>query len=324
MRNPFASMLALPLVVAACGGPDPIAPIDDEPPVTACRFDDVQVAPVVGTSPVHRATPVELQWTGTIDALDVEVTADGAAVAGEVLVGAKSAVFVPHALYPADSRVQWRATACGERHDGWFGVGALAHPLVDVGALVGGAPFEVDLRAARLEAPSPNDPLAEVVLRFHLAPAFLVKVARVEEGQATVLLAPGLVADDGSVRQDMSRPMAIAKVPLESNPYLFLPRTDLELALGTGAATLLNADLVLGLGATRLADGRLVAELDLRDVSFADGEAPCDVVARLSDGACRPCADGAPSCVPLVLHDVVGLPAAHGLEAPVLGDGPRP
>ncbi|MCC7074674.1 MAG: hypothetical protein IT383_25420 [Deltaproteobacteria bacterium] len=324
MRTPNASLLALPLALAACGGPDPIAPIDGEPPAAACRFDGVQASPVVGASPVHRATPVELQWAGAIDAIDIEVRADGAPVKGEVLLGATSAVFVPHALYPVDSRVEWRATACGDVHEGWFGVGALAHPLVDVGALVGGAPFEVDLRAAHLEAPSPNDPLAEVLLRFHLAPAFLVTFAHVEEGQATVLLAPAFVADDGSVRQDMSRPMAIAKVPLEGNPYLFLPRTDLELALGTGAATLRGADLVLGLDAARLEDGRLVAELDLREVAFTDGEEPCDVVARLSDDACRPCADGVPSCVPLVMHDIVGVSSSHGLDVPPLGGGHLP
>lgn len=320
--NPLLPLAVLPLF--ACGGPDPVAPIDDVDPVPVCGFEEARGIPEVGASPVHRATPVEVHWSGAVDHLALTVTADGAPVEGEVLVGARSAVFVPHELYPVNSSVRWVARACGKSLEGWFGVGELAHPLVDVAGVVGRHPFEVDLRLARLEIPHPRDPLAEVLLRFHLSPALLVTFARIDKTEATVLIAPGIADEDGTVRQDMSRPIALAKVALDTNPYVFLPRTDLELALGRGAVTLRSADLVLGLGATRMEDGRLVADLDLRDAAWEDGEDACELVGRLSDDACRPCADGVNACVPLVMEDITGLPASNDVELPPLESGPLP
>lgn len=321
--RPSILCLALPPLLAACGVDEPVAPIGDGPAL-ACRFDVPSATPATGMSPAHRATPIEISWAGAIDRLAVEVTADGLMVPGEVLQGSSKALFVPHRLYPENSRIAWRAAACGKSLDGWFGVGALAHPVVDVEGAVGGAAFEVDLRQARIEAPNANDPLAEVLLRMHLAPALLAAFTRIDEGEATVVLAPAVADERGAVHQDMSRPMTLAKVSLEQNPYVFLPRMDLELALGTGAVELKRADLILGLSAHSLADGRLVADLDLRKASFADGEDPCALVARLTDERCRPCDDGAPACVPLVMHDVIGLPAVDALDPPFLGDGPLP
>lgn len=324
MRTPILfSALLVPSLLAACGADEPVAPIGDGPAL-ACRFDAPAAKPDSGASPVHRASPVEISWSGPIDRLAIEVTADGLSVPGEVLQGSSKALFVPHRLYPENSRVEWRASACGKRLDGWFGVGALAHPVVDVEGAVGGAAFEIDLRQARIEAPAANDPLAEVLLRFRLAPALLAAFTRIEEGEATVVLAPAVADESGAVHQDMSRPMTLAKVALDQNPYVFLPRMDLELALGTGAVELKRADLILGLGAHSLADGRLVADLDLRKTAFADHEDPCALVARLTDETCRPCDDGAPACVPLVMHDVIGLPAVDPLGQPPLGGGPLP
>lgn len=314
---------ALPLSLAACGPDELVAPIGYGPAI-ACRFADPKGNPETGASPVHRATPIEIEWQGHIGRLDVEVTADGVAVPGEVLQGSTKAVFVPHRLYPENSRVQWSASGCGTRVEGWFGVGALVHPVVDVAGAVGGVAFEVDLRQARIEAPAANDPLAEVLLRLHLAPAFFATFTRIEADEASVLLAPAVADESGGVRQDMTRPMTLTKVSLLNNPYVFLPRLDLELALGTGAVTLERTDLILGLGAKNLRDGRLVAELDLRKASFADGEDPCALVARLTEETCRPCKDGAPACVPLVMHDLIGLPALEPLGFPPLGDGPLP
>lgn len=269
---------------------------------------------------------------------------------GETIRGDTQAVFVPAAPYEPNGPVEWTVSACGKKLTGTFSVGTILHPLADLDETLGTRPFAVDLRTASWEAPAPRDPFGELLLKWRLAPAFLVQFLRLDDGSAVVALAPGVNAEDGTVRQDLSRPLQVANVSLRDNPYVTLSPRDLELALGKESLLLTDIELVLGLTPSGLDDGRLVAEVRVpgRPVSgrgaprlvpgdpaittkeeaplgtlgsMVPSEDPCRTLAALSRGGCHECPDGQGRCFTMVLSDIEG-PSAKVSDLITLPLGP--
>jgi hypothetical protein len=238
-----------------------------------------------------------------------DVRAAGVPVDGESWMGDGRAVFLPHGPMPADTRVSWSVHACSATTSGTFTTGALLHPLEDLEGTHVGHLFEVDLRRATWDAPTPEDELAGVLLKWHLAPSFLVVMSSVAGNEATFFLAPAVIDDDGRVAQDLTRPVQTVKASLEDNPYVALDPVTMSLVLGDGVLELRGAELLLGLSDHGLADGRLSAFVDVRGLSSeTDGADPCAVLLSLTGGTCQPCdaEDTEGGCFFLEMSDVVG------------------
>ncbi|OGQ10296.1 MAG: hypothetical protein A2138_21195 [Deltaproteobacteria bacterium RBG_16_71_12] len=287
-----------------------------------------------GAGPLHRFTPVAVRWSGEAGSLSIRVMSAGHPAIGETIRGDRQAVFVPAAPYEPNGAVTWTVRACGKKLTGSFAVGALTHPLADLDENLGTRPFDIDLRSATWESPTPRDPFGELLLKWQLAPVFLVQFVRLDDGSAVVALAPGVTAEDGTVRQDLSRPLQVANVSLRDNPYVTLTPDQLELALGTSSVVMTDVELVLGLTPSGLDDGRLLAEVrvpgkapagppDPRPVpgrptidfkedprgalgAVLPPNDPCRALAALSNGSCHACPDGQGRCFTLVLSDIEG------------------
>ncbi len=312
-----------------------LLPAAQTPGPGTCRFTKPTVRPQDGAGPLHRFTPVAVSWIGEAGPMTIRVFSAGHPAIGETIRGDRQAVFVPAAPYEPNGAVEWSVRACGQTLRGSFSVGALLHPLADLDETLGTRPFDVDLRTASWESPTPRDPFGELLLKWQLAPVFLVQFVRLDDGSAVVALAPGVAAEDGTVRQDLSRPLQVANVSLRNNPYVTLTAAELELALGKGSVALTDIELVLGLTPSGLDDGRLVAEvrvpgrtavgpkeprvvagdpkLVLKEEgpngapgSLLPADDPCRTLAALSNGSCHPCPDGNGRCFTLVLSDIEG------------------
>lgn len=321
---------------AGCGNnaDGTLVPADSTPGTATCRFDNPTVRPDDGAGPLHRLTPVAVRWSGEAGPMNIRVVSAGHPAIGETIRGDRQAVFVPAAPYEPNGVVTWTVRACGKKVSGSFAVGALTHPLADLDENLGTRPFDIDLRDATWEEPAPRDPFGALLLKWQMAPVFLVQFVRVDEVSAMVALAPGVTAEDGTVRQDLTRPLQVANVSLRDNPYVTLTPKVLELALGTGSMVMTDVELVLGLTPSGLDDGRLVAEVRVpgkapagppeprpvpgRPTIVFDESArrplgelvppndPCRTLAMLSNGNCHACADGQGRCFTLVLSDIEG------------------
>lgn len=337
MRLPTLLLTAaLTVIGAGCGNnaDGTLVPADLSPGDASCRFDNPTVRPDDSAGPLHRLTPIAVLWSGEAGPLSIQVTSAGHPAIGETIRGDRQAVFVPAAPYEPNGVVTWTVRACGKKLSGDFSVGALTQPLSDLDETLGTRPFDIDLRSAIWESPTPRDPFGDALLRWQLAPVFLVQFARLDEGSAVVALAPGVIAEDGGVRQDLSRPLHVATVSLRDNPYVTLTPEQLELALGAGSVVMTDVELVLGLTPSGLDDGRLVAEVrvpgrsavgppnprpvsDGPTITFADGPSgplgalplpndPCRALAALSNGSCHACPDGQGRCFTLVMSGLQG------------------
>ena len=332
-----SALAALAALAAGCGNnaDNTLVPAAQTPGTATCRFEKPSVRPQNGAGPLHRFTPVAVSWTGEAGPLTLRVVSAGHPAIGETIRGDRQAVFVPAAPYEPNGAVEWTVRACGQTLRGSFSVGALLRPLADLDETLGTRPFDIDMRTANWESPTPRDPFGELLLKWQLAPVFLVQFVRLDDGSAVVALAPGVGAEDGTVRQDLSRPLQVASVSLRNNPYVTLTPQELELALGKGSVVLTDIELVLGLTPSGLDDGRLVAEVrvpgrptvgpkeprvvagDPKLVLKEEGpngapgsplptDDPCRSLAALSNGSCHPCADGNGRCFTLVLSDIEG------------------
>lgn len=320
--------LAAALCMLGCGtGNDPsLTPSSDEVPTAqTCRFDDVVVSPRDGFGPVHRSHGISVRWEGDAGPMRFEVRAKGHTIPGELIRSDRMAVWMPELPYPADTVVEWSVRACGTTQRASFVSGALTHALPNLSAALGDRPWAIDLRDARWDTPEPRPHVGRsALLRWGLAPALLVQFVPIDEQRAKVVMAPGVIDEDGSVRQDLHRPLLSTKTSLLHNPYLLLPPFDIELALDEGELLLTEADLILGASETGLFDGRLIAEVEVPgEARPGDARDPCTQLARLSSERCHPCSVGGGRCFTLSLGEVEGVPALADmlLDLPV---GPLP
>lgn len=327
MCKAIPSLAAAALILGCDLGNDtPLTPSSDQvPSPRTCRFDDVVISPRDGLGPVHRSHGIAVRWEGDAGPMRFEVRAKGHTVPGELIRSDRMAVWMPELLYPADAVVEWSVHACGKALRATFVSGALTHALPNLGAALGERPWAIDLRDARWDTPEPHAALgSRASLRFGLAPTFLVQLVPIDELSAQVVLAPGVVDDEGRVRQDLRRPLLRTKTSLLHNPYLVLPPFDVELALESGALLLTEADLILGATETGLMDGRLIAEVVVPgEARPGDARDPCVLLARLSDERCHPCSVGGGRCFTLSLSEIEGTPAEEDmlLDLPM---GPLP
>ncbi len=308
--------------LAACGASPPLQPIT---PSTSCNATALQVAPGDGAGPLHRMTPIAATWTGTATNVFFDVHAGAKAVAGETFVDDNRAVFLPTEPLPASSTITARVSVCGFVDTSTFTTGAILHPLQELDTCVG-QPYGMDLRTAHWAAPKPASAIAEVMLKWRLAPTLLVMLEAVDGNTGTFALIPGKLDKDGNTVPDPSRSAQFLTADLSGNPYVSLTPDNFPVAVGDGAVSLRSVDLVLGLGENGLEDGRLSAEVDVHGMRGVDN--PCAVLHDLTGQGCYPCdeTDSLGSCFLLEMNDVTALPTDVALGVigtpPFLGGDP--
>jgi hypothetical protein len=285
--------LACGVVLSACGA-DPelptVTPPVTDPPADPCVGFSPTVAPITGSGPLHRTTPVTARWAGGEPAdLAFVVTANGAPARGTLHVRSGEALFLPERAFPGDARVEWSFSACGVKRDGHFTTGALMAP-VELDAAVGRS-FGFDLRAAGWEQPKAASTVDGFILRWHLAPSFVVDVLDADLAHATIALAPGVIDDDGHVVRDLRGGFIELETGLLENPYLHVTAPELSVLATDGEVVLRRLELVLGVGEGCFTDSRLVAVMDVRHLE-KEGLEPCARLQSLTGESCVLCDDG--------------------------------
>jgi hypothetical protein len=291
MQTVFSVVMAGAMgVVFGCGDAEEPLIIPDGSPDTGapCAGFRVSVTPTTGEGPLHRSTPIVASWgQGIVDAA-FDVRVDGEVVRGATYVHNGSAVFLAERLLPATARVEWRFSACGAMQDGHFNTGALSTP-VEVSDVVGRS-FGFDLRQLEWEHPTATSTANGNVLRWHLAPSFVVDVTDATLSEATFAIAPAVLSDDGDVVRDLTAGHVEVKASLMQNPYVQLEVPAIELLALDGPVTLRDIELVAGFSDGCFDDTSLVAVMDVRALE-KQGKAPCARLMSLTGQSCVPCDD---------------------------------
>jgi hypothetical protein len=317
------------VALTACGidsEPPALHPPTQPSPVDACLAFSPTVTPITGSGPLHRTNPITARWAGGVVDVDFSATVDGVEVRHVLHVDDGVAFLIPERVWPQDARVEWTFAACGVKKTGHFNTGALMAP-VDIDDVVGRS-YGFDLRTVAWEQPAASTTANGFVLRWHLAPSFVVDVVDADLGHATLAIAPGVVDDDGRVVRDLNAGHTVLSTSLLGNPYLYASAPELSLMALDGEVILKELDLVLGLGDGCFTDSRLVAVMDVRHLEKA-GKAPCARLMSLTGESCVPCddgddegdGDGEAGCFLLALD---GLASVSDVDSTVPAPAPAP
>lgn len=315
------------LSLVACGA-EPEVPVvtppstpPSIPAVDACAAFTPALTPIPGTGPLHRTTAITARWgQGIPPDVVFDVSENGEAARGVAHVRDGQALFLPERAFPKDARVEWTFSACGVKKTGSFTTGTLMAPA-DVDVTVGRS-FGFDLRTAAWEQPTAASTTDGFILRWHLAPAFVVDVLEADLGQATLALAPGVLDDDGRVVRDLRAGHTVLSTSLLENPYLHASAPALSLMGLDGEVVLKDLELVLGLGDGCFTDTRLVAVMDVRHLEKA-GKAPCARLMSLTGETCVPCDEGDTEAGCFLLA-VSGLASVSDVDSTVPAPAPAP
>jgi hypothetical protein len=174
-----------------------------------------------------------------------------------------------------------------------------------------GRSFGFDLRAVAWEQPKAASTVDGFILRWHLAPSFVVDVLDADLAHATIALAPGVIDDDGNVVRDLRGGFVEVETGLLENPYLHVSAPELSLLAEDGEVVLRRLELVLGLGEGCFTDSRLVAVMDVRHLE-KEGFEPCARLQSLTGETCVLCDEGdtEPGCFLLAVDGLTSLSSA--------------
>lgn len=255
---------------------------DPAPQDAVCEVYNVSVKPTFAQGPVARTEPITVRFFGHADDATFSVAAAGHEVAGETLVDAQAAYFVPHYAWPRGAMVGWAVTLCGQTHMGQFEVGSILDRI-----------SPSTLATEYLEVPQPLDfatgdwvlPKAQRFRHQLLAETYgaavLVEVERFGYEGLLLSVTPARHDDVGNYLPLPGSEPEHAILAAWNNPYAVTDIGTLVLQSAAGPVVLRGARVLLGFGPHGFVDTRLKGELDLGD---ARGVAPkttaCEQIER--------------------------------------------
>jgi hypothetical protein len=292
--------------------------VDDRPPPAhvMCEAAGIKLEPAFDSGPHAATTALSVQWSGVADDVVFDVVGPlGQPIAGTTWVDDEAAFFVPHQPYPA-GRISWAVALCGDLLQTHFEAGEVVRPLNDaeLDGLVG-VPFSFDMRVADWAQPDAINPDDAALMRARYGGAFWVRLYSLKADDRVAVITPAIADLTGLYVADTCRSEHVIEVHDDGNPYLGIAVDELGLAVSGGEITLHDLEMVFGLSPEGPRDGRLQAQMDVRNARPGDAAMNgCEELAAMAWEHCARCpGDSADTegCVALKLEGLSGLPLLH-------------